>query len=698
MIEDSKQNLSALDKVKQMKAQKEQERKEAEELIKKQEQEKIQSAETMYTKLQNDLADLELQKKDLESQMKDQKREKVSIRKSQEAATAEIFSDKDVVEEVFQGEGKIKDNQTLKDIFAEDEEKVSSIDKTIKELKDQIKATEESIEITKLQAQEIHKQTPKGIEEIEKQKAEQEAAEKAVQEKIKKEERIKINQVLGVNVKNQSNEFFKTGQLSIDEDRLKKTTNEFGVEKVKTAFDQQFTEQIKDVVNNERNKWGVNQLKEGVEKYDIAKQEYNRYKKDYVATVKKLAQEYAKTIELSKEITTLIPQVTLKEIGNNLDKKIGISSYLDQLESGYGTMTTQSNRSVLDLDLVEQKIISLEKTNELLADLLVQSKEHPDFEQFKTNWNSADFGPKISLDTKTVFDPDVSGADKVTFRAFDQDRYQQLGYQGLNEYDRDRQSRIEKTVSMDQARQLLAEGEVKVAAKEKVMKEVADAQFDQMQLIIETRSTFPDVSRTHISDLENQYANYTYHQKKLIEMQTEMLKKSTDLEKNSHEHVSLYNGSIIFTDFLEKNNTATIEIESTEKTIQKLQIERQTLESENARATFGFGNGKRSERIASIDREIAEHKQRVETLQTEKRNRPVYLNVDYIIDELRLDKREVMFGVITAGDLIKKINESIEEDRKIPFDPKKKEYIEKLKKAQSIVDQKKSEMVSVMKK
>ena len=698
MIEDSKQNLSALDKVKQMKAQKEQERKEAEELLKKQEQEKIQSAETMYTKLQNDLADLELQKKDLESQMKDQKREKVSIRKSQEAATAEIFSDKDVVEEVFQGEGKIKDNQTLKDIFAEDEEKVSSIDKTIKELKDQIKATEESIEITKLQAQEIHKQTPKGIEEIEKQKAEQEAAEKAVQEKIKKEERIKINQVLGVNVKNQSNEFFKTGRLSIDEDRLKKTTNEFGVEKVKTAFDQQFTEQIKDVVNNERNKWGVNQLKEGVEKYDIAKQEYNRYKKDYVATVKKLAQEYAKTIELSKEITTLIPQVTLKEIGNNLDKKIGISSYLDQLESGYGTMTTQSNRSVLDLDLVEQKIISLEKTNELLADLLVQSKEHPDFEQFKTNWNSADFGPKISLDTKTVFDPDVSGADKVTFRAFDQDRYQQLGYQGLNEYDRDRQSRIEKTVSMDQARQLLAEGEVKVAAKEKVMKEVADAQFDQMQLIIETRSTFPDVSRTHISDLENQYANYTYHQKKLIEMQTEMLKKSTDLEKNSHEHVSLYNGSIIFTDFLEKNNTATIEIESTGKTIQKLQIERQTLESENARATFGFGNGKRSERIASIDREIAEHKQRVETLQTEKRNRPVYLNVDYIIDELRLDKREVMFGVITAGDLIKKINESIEEDRKIPFDPKKKEYIEKLKKAQSIVDQKKSEMVSVMKK
>lgn len=677
MIEDSKQNLSAVEKAKLMKAKIAEEKLQTENLIKEQEAQKAQEAQSKYEKFQNEIGELELQKNTLQQEINEQKKIRKEKIKSQKDAVRELHSNEDTKD-------LLNNPDTKQEIFGDDQTALDQAKETQKELEGKLKSIQEEIKITQLQSQEAYKETPAGIAEAEQQRIAQE-----------QEEFNKINETLQFSVKS---EFFKTGQLSIDEDRLKKTTNEFGVEKVKTAFDQQFTEQIKDVVNNERNKWGVNQLKEGVEKYDIAKQEYNRYKKDYVATVKKLAQEYAKTIELSKEITTLIPQVTLKEIGNNLDKKIGISSYLDQLESGYGTMTTQSNRSVLDLDLVEQKIISLEKTNELLADLLVQSKEHPDFEQFKTNWNSADFGPKISLDTKTVFDPDVSGADKVTFRAFDQDRYQQLGYQGLNEYDRDRQSRIEKTVSMDQARQLLAEGEVKVAAKEKVMKEVADAQFDQMQLIIETRSTFPDVSRTHISDLENQYANYTYHQKKLIEMQTEMLKKSTDLEKNSHEHVSLYNGSIIFTDFLEKNNTATIEIESTEKTIQKLQIERQTLESENARATFGFGNGKRSERIASIDREIAEHKQRVETLQTEKRNRPVYLNVDYIIDELRLDKREVMFGVITAGDLIKKINESIEEDRKIPFDPKKKEYIEKLKKAQSIVDQKKSEMVSVMKK
>lgn len=705
MIEDSKQNLSALDKVKQMKAQKEQERKEAEELIKKQEQEKIQSAETMYTKLQNDLADLELQKKDLESQMKDQKREKVSIRKSQEAATAEIFSDKDVVEEVFQGEGKIKDNQTLKDIFAEDEEKVSSIDKTIKELKDQIKATEESIEITKLQAQETYKQTPKGIEEIEKQKAEQEAAEKAVQEKIKKEERIKINQVLGVNVKNQSNEFFKTGILDLYENDLRNADQQFGKEKVKEIFNELIDEQIQDVLNAERNKWGANEIKEQLDRYDAAKKEYDFYKNEYPRIVNQLKNELSILKEISKEIGKMLTE----KFGNDEEFKntnfnenaegfissaanIDNNSLLNQLLMGNYTDISRE-QYVIDSDSLTKQIDSLKSSNNAALEYLKEIKSAASMDELDKKHDSLmkKFGAKVQLKDVRIYNPTNT---TIKFNAFDSQRYQQLGYQGVNQYDRDRQSRIEKTATIDQARQLLVEGEEKVTAKEKAMKEVANAQFEQKQLIIEAKEKF-NVGINSNLYLEDQERNYNYHQEKLKTIYTQVIQKSAQLETMKDAEIANHGGSIIFKQNQELNNSAKETDEQLTQEKGTLTTERYKLQNEISKATFGIGNKPREKRIVEIDNRITEINNEKVKLESEIRSRSMYMEVGQILKELNIDTAEIMTGVRTAGELMKKLQEKILEDQQIPFDPLKKEYLQKLNNAQALVDQKKRAFVDM---
>ena len=185
----------------------------------------------------------------------------------------------------------LNDADTKQEIFSDDQAALDEAKETQKELERKLKGIEELHEVTTLQSKEVYKQTPKGIEEIEKQKAEQEAAEKAVQEKIKKEERIKINQVLGVNVKNQSNEFFKTGILDLYENSLKNADQKKKKKKVKETFNEIVDEQIQDVLNAERSKWGLNEIKEQLDRYDGRKKEYDFYKNEYPKIVNQLKNE-----------------------------------------------------------------------------------------------------------------------------------------------------------------------------------------------------------------------------------------------------------------------------------------------------------------------------------------------------------------------------------------------------------------------
>lgn len=694
MNENENQNLSALEKVKKIKEQKEQERKEAEELIKKQELEKVQNAEARYAKLQNDLVDLELQKKDLESQMKDKKREKVSIRKSQEAATAEIFSDKDVVEEVFQGDGTLENNQTLKDIFAEDEEKVSSIDKTIKELKDQIKVTEESIETTKLQAQETYKETPKGIEEIEKQKAEQEAAEKAEQERIKKEEREKINQVLGVNIKRQSADFFKTGQVNIHDYSLKKANQEFGAEKVKETFNELIDEQIQDSLNAEREKWGVNELKFGIERFDTALELHNKYKKEYSSRIVTLMNNYEVLKEVARDISKTIPEIKIDNLEEQIRKKAGLGYQFDDLNNYRNNIDKINTHKLLEIDSISTQNDSLLITINALRNLLNKAKNNTDAEDFKINWKQEKFGDKIEMKEISARSPYDNGYDTIKFNAFDKDRYQQLGYQGVNEYDKAQKSRIEKTATIDQARQLLKEGEEKVAAKEKAMKEVANAQFEQQQLIIEARSKLK-IPDNYIMDLESQFSNYEARQRTLKTIYSQILQKSAQLESMKDAEIANHGGSIIFKYNKELNTAAKETDKQLTQEKDRLTTERFNLQNEISKATLGFGNKAREKRIAEIDLRINEINQEKTKLESEVRGRSTYMEIGQILKDLNIDSREIMDGIRTAGELMKKLQDKVLEDQQIPFDSEKKEYIGKLRNAQNLVDQKKRNFVDM---
>lgn len=698
MIEDSKQNLSALDKAKLLKAQKEQEKLDAENLIKEQQQQKINDAQSSYEKLQREIGELDVQKNELQEKINEQKKIRKEKIKSQKDAIRELHSNEDTKE-------MLNDADTKQEIFSDDQAALDEAKETQKELERKLKGIEELHEVTTLQSKEVYKQTPKGIEEIEKQKAEQEAAEKAVQEKIKKEERIKINQVLGVNVKNQSNEFFKTGILDLYENDLRNADQQFGKEKVKETFNELIDEQIQDVLNAERNKWGANEIKEQLDRYDAAKKEYDFYKNEYPRIVNQLKNELSILKEISKEMGKMLTE----KFGNDEEFKntnfnenaegfissaanIDNNSLLNQLLMGNYTDISRE-QYVIDSDSLTKQIDSLKSSNNAALEYLKEIKSATSMDELDKKHDSLmkKFGAKVQLKDVRIYNPTNT---TIKFNAFDSQRYQQLGYQGVNQYDRDRQSRIEKTATVDQARQLLVEGEEKVAAKEKAMKEVANAQFEQKQLIIEAKEKF-NVGINSNLYLEDQERNYNYHQEKLKTIYTQVIQKSAQLETMKDAEIANHGGSIIFKQNQELNGFAKETLATLDGNEKNCIIEKQKLELEKSKAILNFGNPGRDIKIAELDDRISKIRIEKQKIESEVRSRSTYMEVGQILKDLNIDTGEIMTGVRTAGELMKKLQDKVLEDQKIPFEQDKKEYIGKLRNAKDLVDQKKRVFVDM---
>ena len=690
--------LSALEKARLLKEQKAQEKLEAEQHAHQQELQAAEQAEASYTQLQQQLEDLENQKKEIQEKIDEQKQIRKEKIDSQRSALRELLSDEETKE-------LLKDADTKQEIFGDDQAALDEAKEIQRGLEKELKSLEDQIEITKLQVQEIYKETPEGLEKIEKERIEQEEAQKAEQERIKKEEMVKVNRVLGVNIQNQNSDFFKSGVIDFNENSFKKAEQEFGAEKVKETFDTVIDEQIQGLLNVERNKWGISQLREGVEKYDTALELYNKYQREYQTVIRNLESQYKQFEQIREEIANLpFPDGIVKDKFKELSYKIlGIDSYyhLDKLAEGwYKEMS--DDRLVLDIESAKNATENLKRGIIAFKDIFEKLKDNPTIDLLnqvqKNKRKEVNFGEEVKIDDVVIPNPNTynHGSYKtIKYRAFDKYRFDDLKYnQNIHPNDRERNSIIEKTVSIEDARRLLSEGESKIIAKEKAMKETANAQFEQQQLFIETREKFK-IQDGYTINLESEFNNYNSYQEKLKRIYSEVAQRSSQLESMKDAEIANYGGSIIFKQNQELNDLAKEKINILDSDEQKLVQEKKNLQLEMSKAMLGIGNSGREKKITEIDGSITKIREEKIKLETETRNRPIYMEVGQILRDLNIDTGEILTGARTAGELMKKLQDKISEDQKISFDPEKKEYINKLKDAQALVDQKKSAIISM---
>ena len=168
------------------------------------------------------------------------------------------------------------------------------------------------------------------------------------------------------------------------------------------------------------------------------------------------------------------------------------------------------------------------------------------------------------------------------------------------------------------------------------MKETANAQFEQQQLFIETREKFK-IQDGYTINLESEFNNYNSYQEKLKRIYSEVAQRSSQLESMKDAEIANYGGSIIFKQNQELNDLAKEKINILDSDEQKLVQEKKNLQLEMSKAMLGIGNSGREKKITEIDGSITKIREEKIKLETETRNRPIYMEVGQILRDLNID-------------------------------------------------------------
>ncbi len=171
------------------------------------------------------------------------------------------------------------------------------------------------------------------------------------------------------------------------------------------------------------------------------------------------------------------------------------------------------------------------------------------------------------------------------------------------------------------------------------------------------------------------------------EQYSELTKKGMELSSSKNLDVSLENsGVIIFTQNAADREELTKEEEALDKERRELEKERSELQTKINNAGTFTRTGPSKDRIAVIDKRMAEIYTTRQDIDTKKRTIPKYPNIDYIFDKAELNKKELMQGVKTLNDLMEKTRTALTEKIKVPFDAEKKDYLNKIKESKNKIE------------
>ncbi len=705
MNEDPTKNISALDKVKQIKEQKEKERLEAEELSRQQEEKKIQAdlekaktAQQDYEKLQQEDKNLKDQRKEILEQIEEKKNIIDSIQKSQEAATREIFADEDVKKEIFQGDSiayNKRENNILQDIFGADNDALDAAKSAQRELVQQLEEIRSKIYTNIQDMDKLYPETTEGIriaeqervaqeqqeqerireeeekvriesEKAERARIEREKAEKAEQERIKKAEREALKAKFSGSWESLS-DFNNGGELRINDYEVDRVVKEMGHDKAKEVTEDLFTEQTDKIMENAKKNAGFDVQERQFKKI----QEYKEKMPQLRERLKKLHSERSELVGKIKslfkngerETGIVMPYYENQDRINDLmnigyaqlyqpilsDEK-GFLSNLSLLERGeYGTASLPSVASMEKLIGLQQELF--DKVKGKFEQGIPQAAEY-----FKMTYGSA----------SNEFYKDLRAIDAKI----------DSGYQPGSPDDRSSGFRDFDQAVFDKKKQ-------EFDAKEKMLKGVFQSKIDQafndFDIREELRVKFPN-STVSAQQLESDFNNFENGKRGGEMALTKMMQDMSTLQNYLDEPVSWGGHSWLnYTNKMQEQKQARAELETLKPKISSLSEEKRQLEIAKRNATLGFGNGKRDERIKEIDVELAKlemEKKGYETLANQQTSAVIggfALNLGYINYE-----KDIVPGM-TLRDAFKKQEEKIKERIAEKYDPKKKELLEKRK-------------------
>jgi|GEM_PF-5448685 len=336
MEKDTNKELSALEKARLLKSQKEEEKKQREAEQQEVEKNKKQDLYNQLQEIDSEIDSLKNQKKSLENEIGSARNDRKENIGNQRKAVRELKSSEETTE-------LLNENGMKEEIFGSDSEKLEEIKNQESNKKEELEKLEEEIAKTQEKRQEVFKQTPEGQEEervkvlaqveakIKETKAPHDMIGESAFSAVKAEAFKRLNEEFGEDV---VREYYLQSQMKDIENKYKAKENKYN--------------EVEDFIENHSNQELYEEVKEKLSELENAQKDLSRFCSDNKEN-SRFAEKVAKT---SLENTYKISKV----LGNNADSSLELDKLTQAIEQQINAV--QYNRSTLE------KIITADKNGD----------------------------------------------------------------------------------------------------------------------------------------------------------------------------------------------------------------------------------------------------------------------------------------------------------------------------------------------